>query len=158
MSGRDRDRAILWSSRHRLPEEPGHDRDFAILTACRSLYFSEASAVWSEGEKASLFFELPATGTEHLLCFELTPFTAQNVTLSAKGEQLAEWKLSGGVARKAVTVSSRDGRFVHLQLAIDSPTSPASLGRSNDTRRLGVALSELALVEERSACLPENGW
>ena len=109
---------------------------------------------WSEGQEATLGFRVP--GEKSLkVRLELTPFAPPNhpqrVALFADGQSVGEWRFD---AHKEETLlidlpseTARKG-YVILKFSLPDAVSPAALGLSEDTRRLGVGLVSLRVDEE----------
>jgi hypothetical protein len=126
----------------------------------------EPAGVWTEEEMARLVFRLtdpPLADLDVLL--EVFPFvTAEHreldVEIHAAGRRIAVHTFRHGGPQQAVRIRlpraslDPDGRAV-LELHVLEPARPVDLGVGSDTRRLGVQLRSLTVVESGTVIGPE---
>lgn len=116
--------------------------------------FREAAGVWSDAPVATLRFDLERPSEQPLrLEAELSAFTVGRggaplaVAVEANGQRIATWKVADTPAPYCATIptAAMPGRTVSITFDMDNPKSPAELGISADTRRLGIMLKKAGL-------------
>lgn len=112
---------------------------------------------WSDGKQAALTFPCSAMESQAkapiVIELEISPFVASahpNVNISIYRDDDKAW--SGvldkpSVVRMELPIKTCESNSIStLKFIIDNPTSPASLGLSNDSRKLGIALLRIRFV------------
>lgn len=136
--------------------EGGNNREF-LLSGWSG---PEGWGVWSEGESAILIFDVAREGGDQTLCFTVTPFIdpetrGREVGVLVDGVRQAQWSFDEQArTTRSVTIPAAASRKRLTRLAFDipNPKSPASLGQSNDHRRLGIGLINMRLVPDKASC------
>ncbi len=105
----------------------------------------EADRVWSIGAKASLLFKAnpdnASTLKLDLEAFIPTPDTTQSVSFVLNGKPVKQVRFSASNTRQTISIPvAASDQVQALQLLIEKPVSPKSVGLSPDDRELGVAL------------------
>jgi hypothetical protein len=119
---------------------------------------TEPWGTWSEGEDGLLSFafqEQPRHDIRIKLQFNIfmtNTHNQQHVSVYANDTSVAEWSFSAHADSMPITrvlsIPSTSFRSPELQLRfhIDKPTSPASLGISDDKRRLGIGMIKMEII------------
>lgn len=116
----------------------------------------EEHGVWSDGPEAILLFDFGAPLKRDLLFeFSLRPFlgsgTASQTVTVASGieQQLDVWNLSDKDDSRQLLfpATARRGTLAQIQFQFASPTSPRSLGLSDDARQLAIWLVRIHITE-----------
>jgi hypothetical protein len=115
---------------------------------------TEKLFTWTEGRRASIALRLPRAKRAIKLQFKMSALVsppalpAQPVDVSVNGEKLATWY----VADERIHTLTLPKRFapvsdslLHIDFDIPQATSPAALGHSTDSRRLGLCVRELRI-------------
>lgn len=116
----------------------------------------EATAVWSDGDRCKLdLSSLPLSrrgGWNLKIRFSVylwrPQYTSQRVDFSVGGAHLGGWTVTDGQQREYDLFISEDamhGGSVVLDINVEKPLRPASVGLSSDPRALGVYLSQLTI-------------
>lgn len=115
----------------------------------------ERDYAWTDGKKANLVFDVPASerGLKfrmHLAAHLSSPtLMSQSVEVYANGSKVADWEVTQRGDYEAFIpaeiVAAAGGLLIQLKLP--KAASPQSLGASADTRALGVSCWELQLSE-----------
>lgn len=105
----------------------------------------EADRVWSEGKQAILMFKTTTDSAGSLKldlgAFVPTPDSTQSVSFVLNGKPVMQVKFSAQNPRQTISIPvAASDQVQALQLLIDKPISPKSVGLSPDPRELGVAL------------------
>lgn len=105
----------------------------------------EADRVWSESSQARVMFKTTSQSAGNvkldLEAFLPTSQSTQTVKFVLNGKPVLQTKFSAGKARQTISIPvAASDQVQALQLMIDKPISPKSVGLSSDARELGVAL------------------
>jgi len=115
---------------------------------------------WTDGSQAKLVFRLQDQPDENLLLrLKASAYLGgglpyQTIDVAVNGQKTATWKMKGKWGKwdwyEATIPSNLVGkdRLLEVLFNISNPTSPAEVGESKDTRKLGIAARELMIVEK----------
>ncbi len=116
---------------------------------------AEPGFTWSDKSTASLAFKIDGASGPLQLRARLNGFMkmpelpAQSVELSANGQKIADWEVGEEtemVATVPAKAVSADG-ILRIDFKMPKAVSPKSLGGSDDSRTLGIALRSLELTK-----------
>ncbi len=118
----------------------------------------EPKHCWTDGNVAGLLFRLVKPLKSNLV-LELKGFgysvkgkiEHQNVNVMINGRKIASWKMKEDRWYNAVILKSMivDG-VNNILFEISDPAAPADFGQSKDRRKLGMAVRELVIKEEKN--------
>lgn len=116
----------------------------------------EQAYTWTEGEEASLVFQLRKKAkTDLKIALEASPFLgkgleAQLVSIFVNNVQLGEWRVSKhGIYEIGIPTALLDSEFVSIRFSISTPCSPKECGLGDDERKLGIAVYNITLDKTR---------
>ena len=107
----------------------------------------EPNFTWTDGQEATLRFELTKSSCARALRIRASGFTTesirrQRVTVLFDDQQIAIWEIdlvNDHMAHIPIALIETPGRHV-IRLLLPDATPPASSGASSDTRRLGICV------------------
>ena len=121
----------------------------------------EENHCWTEGPQAGLRFHLQGErrgGNQTNLIFRLNAFpylggglSFQEISVIASGQHIGTWQISDegwfetGIPSDQVM---EDGRLLEIAFDISDPTAPREVGKSSDSRKLGIAVQAIEIVEK----------
>ena len=137
------------------PEFTFFNQDEAIQTSGLSGY--ENWGRWSDGKLATIRFSIGRLYNDKKIIFTINPFltpkhTRQSVTISHRGEVLAQWNFEYGKNNPDTSLLispdmlDNDGDL-ELKFEIQNPKSPKELGISGDARKIGIGFVSAKITD-----------
>lgn len=117
----------------------------------------EKEYTWTDGPEASMLFDVKNAENKDLkLRMRAAAYLGgglsyQTVSVYANDTKIADWKVSGEEYWYEAAITSKVAGRVSLKIkfVISDPTSPKEAGRSEDERKLGIAVRELVIDEQK---------
>jgi len=130
----------------------GENNTFLLINGWSQL---EAWGVWSQGRIADILISLPDNLDKNIsLRCAIRAFVNENLPMQSvdvliNNEKVGYWRFDYGYPEPDTQIIIHSDVFnkaisyTHIRFIISSPSSPASLGMSSDTRQLGIALRSI---------------
>jgi hypothetical protein len=115
----------------------------------------EKEYTWTDGSEASMVFDVHGSENKDLMlkmrasAYLGAELSFQEVEVYANELKIANWKIPGSESWFEAAIASdliRDG-LLRVKFVISDPTAPKDVMKSDDGRKLGIAVRELVICE-----------